>query len=73
MATQLTAAIYALPVPTPAPQVDTLDGDTIDFDHWLLPAAQAGTGERVVRALSVAAGPLALIAGLAVVSAPFWG
>lgn len=55
------SAFDAAPAPARA-ELDPLDGDRIDFDCWLLPPEEIGPAERIVRALSWAAGPAAALA-----------
>ncbi len=41
---------------------DPLDGDTIGYHAWLLPPADATGAERLIAAVSTAAGPVAFVA-----------
>ena len=46
---------------------DTLAGDRIDFDAWLLPPEIPSRAERTIRICSTIAGPLTFVAALACV------
>ena len=62
----LTASLIPLPEVLPL-ESDALAGDTIDYGAWLLPPVAPTAFERVVRAVSTAAGPIALTAAFAFV------
>lgn len=57
-------ATLARPADTAQPD-DLLAGDHIGFDAWLLPPEEPGMGERAIRLVSTAAGPVVLAAALA--------